>query len=40
MKKRGVVMLIGAIATQLGNYFWGILLEYFQKVFKKIFINI
>ncbi len=33
-------MLIGATATHLGNYFSGILLEYSQKVFKKIFINI
>jgi len=39
MKKRGAVMLIEATATHLGNYFWGILLEYSQKVFKKNFKN-
>jgi hypothetical protein len=34
-KTRGAIMVIGATATHLCNYFWGILLEYSQIFFKK-----
>jgi hypothetical protein len=34
----GANRLIGAIGAPLSDYFWGIFLEYFQKIFKNNFI--